>query len=39
LDFGVFDHLDLGASSIERYYRERLELVGGLHPMRPPINQ
>jgi len=28
MEFGVFDHLDLGGSSIERFYRERLELVG-----------
>jgi alkanesulfonate monooxygenase SsuD/methylene tetrahydromethanopterin reductase-like flavin-dependent oxidoreductase (luciferase family) len=27
VDFGVFDHLDLGAGPIERYYRERLELA------------
>src|SRR5260221_4929394 len=28
MEFGVFDHVDLGGSSIERFYRERLELVG-----------
>ena len=27
MDFGVFDHLDLSGSPIERFYRERLELV------------
>jgi len=27
VDVGVFDHLDLGAQPIERYYRERLEIV------------
>jgi alkanesulfonate monooxygenase SsuD/methylene tetrahydromethanopterin reductase-like flavin-dependent oxidoreductase (luciferase family) len=27
MDFGVFDHLDLGSAPIERYYRERLELA------------
>src|SRR5581483_509843 len=27
VDVGVFDHLDLGAQSPERYYRERLEIV------------
>jgi len=27
VDIGVFDHLDLGAQAVERYYRERLEIV------------
>jgi hypothetical protein len=27
MDFGVFDHLDLGAGPVERYYRERLEIA------------
>ncbi len=27
MEFGVFDHLDLSGSAIERFYRERLELV------------
>jgi alkanesulfonate monooxygenase SsuD/methylene tetrahydromethanopterin reductase-like flavin-dependent oxidoreductase (luciferase family) len=27
MEFGVFDHLDLSGSPIERFYRERLELV------------
>ena len=27
MNFGVFDHLDLSGSPIERFYRERLELV------------
>src|SRR5713226_7790693 len=28
MDFGVFDHLDLGGGPPERFYRERLEIVG-----------
>src|SRR5258706_3041862 len=27
MEFGVFDHLDLSGSPIERFYRERLEIV------------
>jgi alkanesulfonate monooxygenase SsuD/methylene tetrahydromethanopterin reductase-like flavin-dependent oxidoreductase (luciferase family) len=27
VDVGVFDHLDLGSGPVERYYRERLEIV------------
>jgi len=27
MEFGVFDHLDLSGSPIERFYRDRLELV------------
>ena len=27
MEFGVFDHLDLGSGPVERYYRERLEIV------------
>jgi alkanesulfonate monooxygenase SsuD/methylene tetrahydromethanopterin reductase-like flavin-dependent oxidoreductase (luciferase family) len=27
VDFGVFDHLDLGSGPVERYYRDRLELA------------
>src|SRR5258706_356199 len=27
MEFGVFDHLDLSGSLIERFYRERLEIV------------
>src|SRR6266853_2313057 len=27
MEFGVFDHLDLGDSPHERFYRERLEIV------------
>ena len=27
MEFGVFDHLDLSSSPIERFYRDRLELV------------
>lgn len=27
MEFGVFDHLDLGSVPVERYYRERLEIV------------
>ena len=27
MEFGVFDYLDLSGSPIERFYRERLELV------------
>jgi alkanesulfonate monooxygenase SsuD/methylene tetrahydromethanopterin reductase-like flavin-dependent oxidoreductase (luciferase family) len=27
VDFGVFDHLDLGSQPVERYYRERLEIA------------